>query len=402
VVPKVDGACIEWTIRDGDKLVALDSRYSLRGVRWLGSRVAECAGFDSEDTPDLRSIVIYQRADGGMSIIDPLHSMGESEDSEQGEQFGYGFPLQQGAEFHGWRVLQFAESDVWNGLVLSDDNKPVCRGFIADVEAWAFDRRYASFEYLDQVVGALVGSEEEFKLIRETERVYLDDGRDYLVLSGPTGRFSSAHVPAGFRRVLALAYMIVWAIRDNMVKAERKSYPSADRIVLLVDGPESYLHPKWQRTLVPGLSQAAGKGYEVQTVVATHSPLVLASIDTSFDAERDALFKLDLAGNQSLLQKRRYSPHRDVNKWLTSDAFGLRTPGSCGVERELAKAVSLLEGGELTPRTAKEMEDRLHVVLPDIDRFWRIWQDVGEKQGWLKPDGDYADWEGWSMGECKQ
>lgn len=62
----------------------------------------------------------------------------------------------------------------------------------------------------------------------------------------------------------------------------------------------------------------------VQLIAATHSPLVLASVEPHFDASKDAWFDLDLEGGQVELRRRPYVRLGEVGNWLTSDAFDSR------------------------------------------------------------------------------
>ena len=85
-----------------------------------------------------------------------------------------------------------------------------------------------------------------------------------------------------------------WEHRDT---AAREPVVPASSIVLLVDEPEIHLHPRWQRRLLPALLAAAKGlpgGPDVQLLVTTHSPMILTSIESSFDIKRDKIFHLRL------------------------------------------------------------------------------------------------------------
>ena len=96
---------------------------------------------------------------------------------------------------------------------------------------------------------------------------------------------------------MALAYLLVWSWYEHVQAAELRQEEPTDRIILLVDEIESHLHPKWQRTIVPALLKVTEKlrpQLQVQMELATHSPLVLASLEPHFDTARDRLFWFDL------------------------------------------------------------------------------------------------------------
>lgn len=44
----------------------------------------------------------------------------------------------------------------------------------------------------------------------------------------------------------------------------------------------------------------------------------------------------------------------------------------------------------MDPKAAKALHEKLRGVLGDIDPFWGRWRFIGEKQGWLTPNGEPA------------
>src|SRR2546421_10726218 len=80
-------------------------------------------------------------------------------------------------------------------------------------------------------------------------------------------------------------------------KAESMAREPERSIILLIDEMEAHLHPRWQRMIVPALMNvvnALSDTVETQLIIATHSPLVLASVEPLFDHEKDKLFHLSL------------------------------------------------------------------------------------------------------------
>ncbi|WP_279489634.1 AAA family ATPase [Aeromonas veronii] len=93
------------------------------------------------------------------------------------------------------------------------------------------------------------------------------------------------------------------------------------QITFLIDEIESHLHPSWQRSIVPTLLSVMGlldKQAKVQLITATHSPLVMASVEPLFDASQDAWFDLDLAQGEVMLTRRAFEKqggcHQLVNQ----------------------------------------------------------------------------------------
>ena len=115
---------------------------------------------------------------------------------------------------------------------------------------------------------------------------------------------------------------------------------------------------------------------DFQYLVSTHSPLVLASAEPWFDAEKDAWFDIDLAGEppQVCLQKRPYVPLGTAGHWLTSEAFDLATDrGSLEAEAAILKAKEILREPEPALDAVMEVDDRLRRTLPELDPFWVRW-----------------------------
>ncbi|MCL2824558.1 MAG: AAA family ATPase [Polyangiaceae bacterium] len=389
VVPKSGDATIAWTMRDGAAAVSLDSHYRLGTASWLTPEAAAKTDFKPEDTPEAQTIVMYQRVDGGVSIMDPLRSFGPFEGLTASAITSDWFPVVLRSAFDQRRVIHFTESDIWNGLTLPHRKAPVCRGLITDVAEWAYNTRSSSFDYLAEVTKTLIGSEEKYQLVRNVDRVFLDDSRDYPILDGPGGEFSSAHAPAGLRRLLALAYLIVWAIKENSTHAALVNKPPANRFVLMVDEVESHLHPKWQRTILPSLLSSAGQDYDIQAIVTTHSPLVLASVEKLFDITRDAWCPLTINDKRVVLNNKPFLRLGEYGDWLTG-GFGLRRARSLEAETVLDEVEREFGGAELDHQTAIMLYHKLHGVLSDIDPFWTRWRHIGKKQGWLRQDGRIA------------
>ena len=214
-------------------------------------------------------------------------------------------------------------------------------------------------------------------------RIAVDDVRDIpsLRMAYSKRPVPILHASAGVRRVVALAYMLQWSWNENRMATQQLGESPAKQVILLIDELESHLHPRWQRSILGSLLKLASlmhKSAKIQLITATHSPLVLASAEPSFDPKKDAWFDLDLYqtknGERVELKKRAFVRHGDVSNWLTSEAFDLKEPRSIEAE------VALQEARELLCRESKptlgelEKADReLRKVLSDIDPFWVRW-----------------------------
>ncbi len=191
------------------------------------------------------------------------------------------------------------------------------------------------------------------------------------------------HASAGMRRIIALAYLLIWTWEEHLASAKVRGEPPAKEVVFLIDEIEAHLHPQWQRLIVPALLQVMDiltgqHGSRVQLVAVTHSPLVLASVEPLFDADQDAWFDLDLDRTNKpysvKLTPRIYVRHGEVGNWLTSEAFNLKEPRSIAGERAMVAALTLM-GQEAPSDAAVAAADKAlrEAGLPDIDPFWVRW-----------------------------
>lgn len=127
-----------------------------------------------------------------------------------------------------------------------------------------------------------------------------------------------------------------------------------DELLLLIDEVDAHLHPTWQRVMVPALFEvipAIAPVLRTQVIVSTHAPLVLASVETMFDPERDALVHFALEGSAIQAHTIPWTKQGDVVNWLVSDAFGLHRSDLRRVAPLLARAV---EKGRLSQSETSE------------------------------------------------
>jgi hypothetical protein len=180
------------------------------------------------------------------------------------------------------------------------------------------------------------------------------------------------------RRILALAYLLVWAWQEHQQAAKQLGESVAPQITFLIDEIESHLHPSWQRSIVPTLLSVM-----VQLITATHSPLVMASVEPLFDAKQDAWFDLDLCQGEVALIQRTYEKQGDVVNWLTSDAFDLRSGRPREYETLVNEASSLLMQSTPDKAELQAMYLKLLQALKPTDEFLFRWRAICDKKGWL-------------------
>ena len=362
IVPEQDGAAISWgTCRGIDGIAAFDFSTS----RWTGGSAS--AAWDTLWANGTRgAIVLYARVDGGISICDPLR-MGERISA----------PFDHPTFDSITHVFQFRDSDIWDGLELSNvRHSRICEGLVRDVGRWAGQPDNADFEQLAAIVERLAG-QEPYRLTRKLQRVYIDDARDFPIVDGPGGEVSVAHSPAGLRRILGLAYLVVWAWREHRAAAALKRLAPTTSMVLLLDEVESHLHPKWQRTILPSILRGLAPDASLQVIATTHSPMVPASVEPVFNTETDKLFVLDLENHVVTLREMPWAMQGDVINWLVSDTFGLQQARSLEAERAIQAAQAWMRGDTASlPRglaTKEAIHAELARLLPGHDSFWPRW-----------------------------
>jgi hypothetical protein len=195
------------------------------------------------------------------------------------------------------------------------------------------------------------------------------------------------------RRVLALAYFLVWAWYEHRVAAQLLDRRAEDRFVILFDEPETHLHPRWQRTIVPSVITAVDalrdtRAIPPQLLIATHAPLVLASVEPLFSPELDELFHLNAVDGEVVLEKGGWATQGDVSDWLLSDVFGLEQARSLEAETAIEAAEAFMRGEKRLPEgldTKRAIHKELQRLLPANDRFWPRWLIDGEAMDLVKP-----------------
>ena len=344
--------------------VEYEATYSKADGAWKRSRGRR---------PWAPGLVVYAHADGAFSVWDPIRN--------------YWHRRSAGAADHRPAYV-FTEAQVWDGVWSEGPSRsvPVCNGLLIDWAHWinANDDRAKA---MAAVLKALAPPDEMFApgpLVRFS----LQDARPIpSIVSHHGGAVPVVHASAGVRRAVALAYMLTWARSEHQLAAEQTGLPSARQAIILFDEVESHLHPRWQRSILKCLQEASSAIFadvDFQYLVSTHSPLVLASAEPWFDAEKDAWFDIDRAGNppQVHLERRPFVRLGTVGHWLTSEAFDLATDrGSLEAEKAVLKAKAILREPEPALDAVMEVDEGLRRTLSELDPLWVRWSAFVERCG---------------------
>lgn len=318
-------------------------------------------------------LVVYAHADGGFSVWDPARNYWRTKGK---------LDIQERLP-----AFVFSSADVWNGLTVDDGKVLACRGLLADWASWIREKG-ADADRMASILEALSLPDEPLRPGPVT-RLSIGDARDIPTVETPQGtQVPIVHASAGVRRIVALAYMLMWSWNEHRLAAASLGEEETRQVVLLVDEIESHLHPRWQRSILRSLLRIAKELHEsatVQLLAITHSPLILASAEPLFDAARDAWFDLDLdkEARQVRIEKREFRRHGEVSSWLVSEAFDLGSARSIEAEEVLEQAAVALSDPSFDRERAREIDAKLRKVLGEMDPFWFRWRFVGEKKGWL-------------------
>ncbi|WP_010106718.1 AAA family ATPase [Verminephrobacter aporrectodeae] len=368
-LPRTEGAAkIDFSFTGKSKPVKYASHYARPDQAWTGR----------SGRPANPGLVLYAMADGGFAVWDPARNYWRSQggvDNIQNRPPAY----------------VFSPSEVWDGLPGVEGNW-LCNGLIRDWASWQKENG-ATFKHLRAVLDALSPSPEEKLTPGALTRISLDDVRDMPTIPLPYGvDVPMVHASSGMRRIIALAYFLVWCWEEHQQAAKLLTEVPTKQIVFLIDEVESHLHPKWQRRIIPALLNVVESlrwAAQVQVLAVTHSPLIMTSAEPHFDDARDAWFDFDLVRTDGTshpiveLKKRPFERLGEVSRWLTSEAFDLGSARSLESEEALQQAAEILSGRVPDPTRAKALDTQLRKLLGDTDPFWIRWRHIGEKQGWL-------------------
>ncbi len=338
-----------------------DSTYLRKEQAWTGR----------PGRPANPGLVLYAMPDGSFAVWDPARNYWRTQD---------GLDVQDRRP-----AYVFNPSEVWDGLQAKDGTW-LCNGLIRDWASWQKENK-APFKHLKNVLKALSPSNNEVLEPGPLTRISLDDVRDMPTIRMAYGQdIPVVHASSGMRRIMALAYFLVWAWEEHKQAAKQLQEPAAKQIVFLIDEIESHLHPSWQRSIVPALLSVMNsltKRTEVQLITATHSPLIMASVEPVFDSSKDAWFDLDFERKKVVLRQREFEKHGDVANWLISEAFDLPSSRSLEYEKLVDAAGKLLEQEAPNEQKIKDMNEKLTAALSPKDEFLFNWRYICRQKEWL-------------------
>ncbi|MDB9458491.1 ATP-binding protein [Dolichospermum circinale CS-545/17] len=315
---------------------------------------------------ELNEVVIFVRVDGSFSVFDPLRNRDHA--------------------------YIFTTDTLWNGLKLK--RKSLCNGLLQDWINWQNQPQKTPFQLLSDVIKQLAPHPDEWIEIGEPTRVSVDDVRDIPTINLSYGNIPITQASAGMKRILGLAYLLVWTWYEHQKASELKQQEPMNQIVLLIDEIESHLHPRWQRAILPSILSVVNQlksDITIQALVTTHSPLVLASLEPIFDEEQDKLFLFELQGKDVELNEMFWTKQGDTVGWLTSEIFGLKQARSQESETAIEAAEAWMRNDNMNTfpehlRTQSQIHQELQRLLPGHDPFWPRWIVTAERRNQKSSD----------------
>ena len=243
----------------------------------------------------IAGLVVYACVDGSYAVWDPVADGG---------------------------AATYSRTEVFDGVV-EDDRK--IEGLVRDWRNWQSNSDQSAFNKFRAVLRGLSPSDLGTLSPGPMTRV-AHDRRDIPTIRHRYGEVPIVHASAAVKRVLSLAYLMVWVWNEHRIHCDMAKRNPERCMVILIDEIEAHLHPRWQRQLLPALVsvvQLLAEEIEVQLIVSTHSPLILASSEELFDDHKDSLLHLRLDGSDISLRKVEYLQYGRVDRWLTSPVFEL-------------------------------------------------------------------------------
>jgi energy-coupling factor transporter ATP-binding protein EcfA2 len=322
------------------------------------------------ERPVIESLLIYARVDGAFAVWDPARELAKGD-----------------------KPLIFTREEIWNGLQSKRGDKVtfLSNGLIADWIHWQNSPEKEPFETFRRVLKRLSPPELEtgdIGILEPGKPTRISrDSRWMPTIKHAYGEIPLVYASAGVQRIVALAYLIVWAWEEHKAQSKLIRQSPKRKMVILVDEFEAHLHPQWQRKIITALLEVQEDlALSMQLLIATHSPLLMSSIEPIFDCNQDKIFHFDLLkydshGAEVVLQEPEFVIYGTVDSWLRSEIFELSQPRSFDAERAIEDAKKLQLKDAVTKAEVEDVSERLMKYLSAHDPFWSRWTFFATEHG---------------------
>lgn len=309
--------------------------------------------------PTRQGLVVYAMVDGSFAVWDPARNYWRKQDEERKSAAP---------------AYVFNTTEVWNGQERADGTKS-CNGLLEDLVYWINEKGEALAQFKEAIES--LAPKDESLTVGGVGYMMDDDERRYPFIKMPykvNNDIPAVHLSAAIKRVIAIAYFLVWAWQAHKVACRKAGEAVTPDITIIIDEIEAHLHPKWQKNILKSLQDTVKKITEcpnVQYIVSTHSPLVMASCEDFF-SENDTWMDIDMKEGVVVARKKDFVKTGDATRWLLSEAFDMDSARSNTSQAELDAATQLMKGA-FNAAEAEKMQARLESVLPSRDPFWLRW-----------------------------
>ncbi len=328
-----------------------------------------------KDRPTVPGLLVYARVDGSFAVWDPAKS----------------YILTSSNDFSTGGYFVLSQDKVWSGGG-AEEESPAIEGLIRDWVRWQSKPDQSTFETFTKVLQRLSPRDQSDLgplVPGKPMRLPGLDTREIPTLIHTYDEVPIIYASAGVRRIITLAYIIVWAWEEHKIHSGFSRKDPQKRIVILIDEMEAHLHPKWQRVILPALldvREDLAEELQVQLIVATHSPLVMASVEPKFDELHDKLLHLDLIhqdlfGSEVVLNEIDFIRNGVIDNWLMSEVFELNQPRSLPAERAIEAAIKLQTDNDPASENVRRVSEDLARYLSAEDVFWPRWTYFAKRHG---------------------
>jgi len=306
--------------------------------------------------PHMPGLVVYAHVDGSFSVWDPMKNYWQDDDRER--------------RLLRTRAFVFSPRDVWQGL--GTKTVRYCNGLLQDVYDWQKDADW-KISIFNEILEILSPADCILRLGTPAKMSVMDT-RNIPTLVMPYGEVSVQLASAGIRRILSLAYLLTWTLTEHDRNSKLLGKDPVRQVTFLMDEVEAHLHPQWQRKILNGLLAVSAKTLssplQIQYFLATHSPLVMTSLEPVFDAAADKWFDFELGADGAVyVTAETFEKKGDANQWLQSEAFDLDSTYSLETSAVMSRMRELINAPLVDPSAVKEQYQELLRVLPVNDTF---------------------------------
>jgi len=325
--------------------------------------------------PTIPGLIVYARVDGSFSVWDPARANLKGKKLRNGNG-----------------AFIFSPDEIWNGLESKGHGKTrvLCNGILRDWINWQYSEDSQVFDTFCKVLKRL--SPKDLGTLKPGKPTrLLHDAREMPTITHSYGTVPILYASAGVKRVIAIAYLLVWAWEEHKTQSRLLRKPVQRRMVVLIDEVEAHLHPQWQRRILPALTDVCNEldvELKTQFVIGTHSPLVTASLEPLYHKETDKLFHLslgkdpdDIFGEVITLSELPFIRHGRLDRWLTSEVFELSEARSIEAEKAIENALRLQKKSKPSTKEVRCVSEQLIRYLAAEDSFWPRWICFAEKYG---------------------